>query len=92
MSIYTDGSKNDLGVGFAVVTKEQVIHRCLPSNSSVYIAELGTISIILSKIPYQAHKKYVLQFIQTQRARCRLLVPSIWITLAYLIYMKLFIF
>ena len=56
VSIYIDGSKNDQEVGFAVVTEDHVVHRRPPSYSSVYTAELGVISIALSKIPYQSQK------------------------------------
>ena len=60
VSIHTDGSKNDHGVGFAVVTEDHVVHRCLPSYSLVYTAGLGAISIALSNIPYQSHKNYII--------------------------------
>ena len=40
ISIYTDGSKSDEGVGFAVVSGNSVIKKKLPPSSSVFTAEL----------------------------------------------------
>ena len=40
MKIYTDGSKNDQGVGFAVVSPVSQVQYSLPEQTSVYTAEL----------------------------------------------------
>ena len=41
--VYTDGSKSELGVGFAVVSKNFKILSSLPNCASVYTAELFAI-------------------------------------------------
>ena len=49
-AIYTDGSKSDLGVGFAVVSERFKIVSSLPSYSSVFTAELFAIKNALNYI------------------------------------------
>ena len=56
--IYTDGSKSDAGVGFAVVSSDSIEQRKMPSYSSVFSSELGAISLALSKIPLHPFRKY----------------------------------
>ena len=58
--IYTDGSKSNMGVGYAVVMPDRVIHKRLPSYSSVYSAELMAISVALTKIPRQRNLSYTI--------------------------------
>ena len=58
--IYTDGSKSDAGVGFAVVSSGIIEQRKMPSYSSVFSSELGAISLALSKIPLHPFWKYTI--------------------------------
>jgi len=48
--IYTDGSKSGSNVGCAAVSSDQTISRRLPSNSSIYTAELTAILLALQII------------------------------------------
>ena len=50
--IYTDGSKSSSGVGCSVVTPDNIIKKRLPSNSSVYTAELMAVLTALKCIFY----------------------------------------
>ena len=47
LNIYTDGSKNEQGVGFAVITPESQVQHSLPNETSVYTAELMAIHYAL---------------------------------------------
>ena len=43
LNVYTDGSKNEQGVGFAVISSESQEQHSLPKETSVYTAELMAI-------------------------------------------------
>ena len=50
IAIYTDGSKSENGVGCSAVTQNRTIKNKLPSNASVFTAELYAILAILTTI------------------------------------------
>ena len=50
--IYTDGSKGSIGVGCSVVTSDSIIKKRLPSNCSIFTAELLAILTALKFIFY----------------------------------------
>ena len=61
VSIYTDGSKSNNGVGLSVVSSDLKEKRRMPPYSSVFSAELGAISLALfklSSLPYQQYTIY----------------------------------
>ena len=49
-SIYTDGSKTENGVGFAVVSERFKIQSSLPDNASIYTAELTAIKAAIDNV------------------------------------------
>lgn len=59
--IYTDGSKNDTGVGFGVCSEDlDLVYRAgLPSEWSVFSAELIAIEYALERINESDHDKFV---------------------------------
>ena len=58
-SIYTDGSKTDAAVGFAVISDMEYFGR-MPIFTSIYSAELAAISLALYKIPRDQSQHYTI--------------------------------
>ena len=58
-SIYTDGSKTNTAVGFAVISDVEYYGR-MPLFSSIYSTELAAISLALYKIPKTPSKHYTI--------------------------------
>ena len=58
-SIYTDGSKTDAAVGFAVISDVDYCGR-MPIFSSIFSAELAAISLALYKIPKVRDQEYTI--------------------------------
>ena len=61
-SIFTDGSKNEDGVGYSAVIGDNIIKRKLPANCSVFTAELHGVLASLKHIfnSSQPNQKYVI--------------------------------
>ena len=59
-NIYTDGSKSDKGVGYAVVTRDTTIKKSLPTISSVYTAEIAALLQAVETIETMNHAKYTI--------------------------------
>ena len=60
VSIYTDGSKSNNGVGLSVITSDLKEKRKMPPYSSVFSAELGAISLALYKISSLPYKQFTI--------------------------------
>lgn len=59
-ALYTDGSKNEAGVGCAAVCSEQSVRRHLRPESSIFTAELNAIILALEVIDSLEYSKYVI--------------------------------
>ena len=59
-SIYTDGSKSPIGVGYAAVSSSKTLQFSLPGNASVFTAELSAIWAAIEIIKEQPPQKFVI--------------------------------
>ena len=62
-AIYTDGSKSSLGVGCAAVSSSRISQNSLPTNATVFTAELTAIILAVEQIKFSDNNlntKYVI--------------------------------
>ena len=59
-AIYTDGSKSQMGVGFAAISTNKNLQYSLPERASVFTAELSAIWSAIEIIKEQPPQKFVI--------------------------------
>ena len=59
-NLYTDGSKSEAGVGYAVVSQDNTVKKSLPEVTSIYTAELAALREAVHMIENINHDRFVI--------------------------------